>query len=565
MEKRAILAFVLSIVVIVAWEFFLAPDRNMKKPVVKPQQTQQAEKSPSSGAGKPSGTEKPAPNTELESITPDQIPIREQASQAADYQLWTVDSPLVEATLSGAGARFEHLRLKKYRTAVERTAPLMEMVSTQESGYLPLAVDLLHHPDWQISTRPFTSSDPEHTSIETRGEREALTLSTKVPDQVQITKKLLFSADNYAIDLEVSLKNLAKEPLEDQLGLSFYYQPLGGSKETSYNKSKLTVYHGDSEDDFDAKKIAKKSPVFAPPLEWAGYQNNYFLQAIVPLGEKDYQIIPRVVDEQSGLIQVVFLTDPFHLESGQTKDYKLSLYLGPKDSRYLKLAGHDLSKAVNFGWFTFLAKPLLALLKWLYKYTHNYGIAIIVLTIIIKILFWPLTHKSYKSMQGMKKLQPKMAELKEKYKDDREKLNQELMMLYRTYKVNPLGGCLPMVLQIPVFFALYRMLYAAIEIRHQPFWLWINDLTAPDRLNIGVHIPYLGGLPVLTLLMGVSMFVQQKMTPTPGDPRQEKMMLMMPVVFTVFFINFPSGLVLYWLVNNVLSIVQQYMINRQTA
>jgi len=135
-------------------------------------------------------------------------------------------------------------------------------------------------------------------------------------------------------------------------------------------------------------------------------------------------------------------------------------------------------------------------------------------------------------------------------------------MLYRTYKVNPLGGCLPMVLQIPVFFALYRMLYGAIELRHQPFWLWINDLTAPDRLNVGFDIPYLGGLPVLTLLMGASMFIQQKMTPTSGDPRQEKMMLMMPVIFTVFFINFPSGLVLYWLVNNVLSIVQQYWINR---
>jgi YidC/Oxa1 family membrane protein insertase len=168
-------------------------------------------------------------------------------------------------------------------------------------------------------------------------------------------------------------------------------------------------------------------------------------------------------------------------------------------------------------------------------------------------------------MQMMKKIQPKMAQIREKYKDDREKLNQELMMLYRTYKINPLGGCLPLVLQIPVFFALYRMLYGAIELRHQPFCLWINDLTAPDRLPVGFQIPYLGGLPVLTLLMGASMFVQQKMTPASGDPRQEKIMLMLPVVFTVFFINFPSGLVLYWLVNNILSIVQQYWINRQAS
>jgi YidC/Oxa1 family membrane protein insertase len=153
--------------------------------------------------------------------------------------------------------------------------------------------------------------------------------------------------------------------------------------------------------------------------------------------------------------------------------------------------------------------------------------------------------------------------LREKYKDDREKLNQELMGLYRTHKVNPMGGCLPMVLQIPVFFALYRMLYSSVDLLHQPFMLWMNDLTAPDRLNVGFPIPYLGGLPVMTLLMGASMFIQQKMTPSTGDPRQEKMMLMMPVVFTVMFVNFPSGLVLYWLVNNVLSIAQQYWINRQ--
>jgi YidC/Oxa1 family membrane protein insertase len=263
-------------------------------------------------------------------------------------------------------------------------------------------------------------------------------------------------------------------------------------------------------------------------------------------------------------LQVVYLTEPFQIQSGQQKSFKLRLYLGPKELSQLNAAGYDLARAADYGWFDFLARPLLYVLKWFYKYTLNYGVAIILLTVVIKILFWPLTHKSYKSMQAMKKLQPKMAKLREKHKDNREKLNEEMMALYRAHKVNPLGGCLPMVLQIPVFFALYRMLYSSVDLLHQPFALWINDLTAPDRLDIGFQLPYLGaGLPVLTLLMGASMFIQQKMTPTTGDPRQEKMMLMMPVVFTVFFINFPSGLVLYWLVNNVLSIVQQYLINRQ--
>jgi YidC/Oxa1 family membrane protein insertase len=239
--------------------------------------------------------------------------------------------------------------------------------------------------------------------------------------------------------------------------------------------------------------------------------------------------------------------------------------MGPKEIKTLKAANPKLAKAVNFGWFDVIAQPLLVCLKFFHRFLHNYGLAIILLTVLIKILFWPLTHKSYVSMQAMKKLQPKMAKIREKYKDDKEKMNQEIMQMYRTHKVNPMGGCLPMLLQIPVFFALYRVLYSSIAMRHAPFLWWINDLSAPDRLYVGFTIPYLGGLPVLTLLMGISMFVQQKMTPTSADPRQEKMMLMMPVVFTVFFVNFPSGLVLYWLVNNILSIGQQYYINKKAA
>ena len=223
----------------------------------------------------------------------------------------------------------------------------------------------------------------------------------------------------------------------------------------------------------------------------------------------------------------------------------------------------ELDQAVNFGFFDIISKPLLWVLKFFNGFMHNYGWAIIVLTILVKILFWPLTHKSYKSMKDMQKLQPKMAKIREKYKDNREKMNQEMMALYKTYKVNPMGGCLPMVIQIPVFFALYSLLGYAIELRHAPFLLWINDLSAPDRLPIGVMIPYVGnGIPVLTLLMGASMFIQQKMTPTTGDPTQAKLMLFLPVIFTFMFINFASGLVLYWLVNNVLSIGQQYYINK---
>jgi YidC/Oxa1 family membrane protein insertase len=222
--------------------------------------------------------------------------------------------------------------------------------------------------------------------------------------------------------------------------------------------------------------------------------------------------------------------------------------------------------AINFGFTNVIAKPLHLTLRFLYRYVKNYGIAIIILTILIKIIFWPLTHKSYKSMKEMQKLQPLMKKMREKYKNDKAQMNRELMGLYKTYKVNPMGGCLPMVIQIPVFFALFRILGTAIELRHAPFFLWINDLSSPDRLfHFPFSIPFMSppyGIPVLTLLMGASMFIQQKLTPTPGDPAQAKMMLFLPLIFTVMFINFPSGLVLYWLTNNLISIGQQYRIKR---
>jgi YidC/Oxa1 family membrane protein insertase len=196
--------------------------------------------------------------------------------------------------------------------------------------------------------------------------------------------------------------------------------------------------------------------------------------------------------------------------------------------------------------------------------TGSYGIDIILLTVLIKLLTAPLTHKSFVSMKQMQKLQPQMARLQEKFKDDREKLNKEIMELYRRNKVNPLGGCLPMVLQIPIFIGLYNALLTPIELRHAPF-MWIKDLSRPDWESLPLTVAgWSFGVPILTLLMGASMFIQQWMTPSAGDPNQRRMMLLMPIVFTAMFINFPSGLTIYWLVNNILSIGQQYLVNRMS-
>jgi YidC/Oxa1 family membrane protein insertase len=226
------------------------------------------------------------------------------------------------------------------------------------------------------------------------------------------------------------------------------------------------------------------------------------------------------------------------------------LFIGPKDIDILKAQGSSLEQSLDLGWFTVLAKPMLHTLKFFYTYIPNYGVGIIFITIILKIIFFPLTHKSYKSMKEMGKLQPKMAALKEKYKNDRDAMNRAVMELYRDHKVNPLGGCLPMLVQIPVFFALYKALMFSIELRHAPFMLWITDLSDKD--------PYY----VTPIIMGATMFIQQKMTPSTMDEMQQKIMLALPVVFTFMFLNFPSGLVLYWLVNNILTIGQQMYINK---
>ncbi|MFH1075806.1 MAG: membrane protein insertase YidC, partial [Pseudomonadota bacterium] len=303
-------------------------------------------------------------------------------------------------------------------------------------------------------------------------------------------------------------------------------------------------------------------------IDWVGLGDRYFMTALIP-NQTDSGAAVRVSEREGHIFTAVYQDPADSIPSLSEHAYSYKVYLGPKSLDILSGIDNKLARSIDFGWFDLIAKPLLHILNFFKGLIGNYGIAIIILTILIKIVFWPLSTKSYKSMSDMKKLQPKMEELRKKYKDDRQKINLEVMNLYRTYKVNPLAGCLPMLLQIPVFLAFYKVLYQAIELRHAPFFGWITDLSAPDRLfKFGFSIPFMEppyGIPVLTIIMGASMFIQQKMSPPPGDPTQAKIMMFMPIMFTVIFVNFASGLVLYWMVNNILSIGQQYYITKKTA
>ena len=305
--------------------------------------------------------------------------------------------------------------------------------------------------------------------------------------------------------------------------------------------------------------VEKASKKYDSNILWAGFADKFFISSI--LAENGSLASAELKKNASGFIETIVSSPQFTINPGKSSSISNNLFVGPKDIDILKAQGNSLEQSLDLGWFTVLAKPLLYSLKFFYRYFENYGVAIIIITVILKLLFFPLTHKSYKSMKDMQKIQPMMAELKDKHKNDKEAMNKAVMELYRDHKVNPLGGCLPMLVQIPVFFALYKALMFSIELRHAPFYAWINDLSGPDNL-----FGHLLGLPFvigpLPLVMGVTMFIQQKMTPAAGDPMQQKMMLALPLVFTVMFLTFPSGLVLYWLVNNVLTIGQQVYINK---
>lgn len=244
---------------------------------------------------------------------------------------------------------------------------------------------------------------------------------------------------------------------------------------------------------------------------------------------------------------------------GQETTLEVSYWMGPKVRKMLAAVSDQLALSVDLGMFSIIAKGLLWLLEFFQQYTHNWGLSIIMLTIVIKAVFWPLTAKSYSSMEKMKKLQPMMASIREKYKDNKEAMNKEVMALYKTYGVNPASGCVPILVQLPVFFGLYQALLTSIELRHAPFitylpgtdLIWLADLSAKD--------PYY----ITPIIMGITMFLQQRMSPPATDPTQQKIMMFLPIVFTALFLSFPSGLVVYWLVNNILSIAQQWRMGRR--
>jgi YidC/Oxa1 family membrane protein insertase len=556
-QARLVIAIVLSAAVFLVWQFFFvdrdAVQKTAEKTAQPPAKTEQVQP-----AQQPYATEQKAPVTSTTGVTDAAV-----ASPVQPGRIITVETPLYSAKISEQGAGFISFILKDYREKVAGDSPLKEIIPQKStSGTVLIGYDGKSLAG--LDNAVFSAN----LNVDTLSVKEGLqkiTFSWTSNQGVVVEKTYSFEPDSYMMGLDVNVKNGSDRTIQDKL-----YLVLRGSVSTdarAYGFEGPSALINDSLEEVDVDDIADKN-TYPGSLKWVAVQDRYFMTSIIPAHAEEATM--RLYVKDGNLLEAQYLNPVSDIRPGTQHTYQYALFFGPRSSKVLKEAGHDLSKALNFGFFDIIAKPCVWLMNLLYGVIPNYGIAIIILTLLIKIVLWPLGSKSYKSMSEMKKIQPLMKEIREKHKDDKKKMNEEVMSLYRTYKINPLGGCLPMVVQLPVFFALYRMLYQAIELRHAPFFLWIDDLSAPDRLfRFPIdHIPFMEppyGIPVLTLIMGASMLLQQKMSPPMGDPTQAKMMMFMPVIFTVIFINFSSGLVLYWLVNNILSIAQQYYIQKKYA
>ncbi|WP_217875397.1 membrane protein insertase YidC [Pseudoalteromonas shioyasakiensis] len=406
----------------------------------------------------------------------------------------------------------------------------------------------LNGPETTLKGRPVYKTTQKAFSL--TGDELRVPLEFTDSKGVTFTKTYIFRKGDYAVDLEYTVNNVTADPIQVQL----YTQV----KRTVQEKGSLVdqnylggAYGSDEEkyEKYSFSDMADKNLNITTAGGYIAFIQHYFVSAWVPKQDQQNTLYTKLVSGNAAIIGVK--GEAVNVQAGSQATLGSTYYMGPKESDVLEAIHPDLDLTVDYGWLFFISQPLFVLLKWLYGILGNWGLAIIAITVIVKTAMYPLTKAQYTSMAKMRALQPKMAALKEKYGDDRQKFGQAMMEMYRKEKVNPMGGCFPLLLQMPIFLALFYVFLESTELRHAEFFLWLNDLSAMD--------PYY----VLPVLFGLSMFITQKLQPmTVTDPMQQKMMTFMPVVFSIFFLWFPSGLVLYWLVSNLISIAQMLIIYR---
>jgi YidC/Oxa1 family membrane protein insertase len=537
MDKKLIIFLLLfSGFYFLYYKFVLQPiekEQRPAKPVTVPQQPSE----------KPSPI---APESSPDKVSPVPVQPAIEPTTVQRATIVRIDTPLYVAELTTQGALLTSFRLKKYKD--DYGNPLEMVPQEVDPKLLPLRLEF---------------DDPEIVSLANQSiysvDRNQISLSGNETRNLEFTfsdgthsfrKRLEFRADRYLIDFSV-LAQTQSQPIAVKVSWAPGIEAARSYKKADHLKpSRAIVNTGQEVEHLDPEEEYQK---IGSTVRWAGVEDNYFLAIFIPID-------PSAQPVDSYMRLVGDKKKPQHVSvvmvAQQAKPLDLALFIGPKDYYILDQLGMDLRKAVDFGFFGPITKALFYALRIFYNFTHNYGWAIVLITILIKIIFTPFTQMSFASMKKMQQMQPEMKKIQEKYgkmkSDDprKQNMNVEVMALHKRYGVNPLGGCLPMLLQMPVLFAFYTLLSNAIELRGAPFGLWLQDLSRPD--------PYW----VTPLLMGATMFLQQRMTPA-TDPMQKNMMYIMPIMFTYISLNLPSGLVLYWLLSNVLAISHQYYFQRQ--
>ncbi len=573
-----LIAIVLSIAILLAWQFFVEIPRMQHQRALEEAARQEATVAPSETGGQRPGQTPAAPAPSGAAAAPESL---DQA--LAKSPRIKIRSPRIVGSIALKGARIDDVELVDYRVTVDPESPRIQLFAPPgtESAYFA-----------EFGWVPGGGQKAAVPGADTVWKADHDTLTAEQP--VRLTwdngEGLVF-VRTYSLDAEYMFTVTQRVENHGQADVTLLPYALisrTGTPQTSgyaiLHEGPIGVLNG------SLKELKYKALKESHPVEetttggWIGITDKYWLAAIIPdpkaavKARFDYAD-PGGIDKY----QVDFLGAAQTVAPGAGADYSERLFAGAKEVRlldhYLDADGiNKFDHAVDFGWFYFLTKPIFYALDVFHAWLGNFGLAILLLTVIIKALFFPLANKSYRAMSKMKALQPEMVKLRERYGEDRVRLNQEMMELYKREKVNPAAGCLPILVQIPVFFALYKVLFVTIEMRQAPFYGWIKDLSAPDPTNIFTlfglihwdpsHFPMIGGFLTLglwPLIMGVTMFLQQRLNPPPPDPVQARIFQLLPIIFTFLLARFPAGLVIYWAWNNALSIAQQWLIMRNAG
>jgi YidC/Oxa1 family membrane protein insertase len=465
-------------------------------------------------------------------------------------RLVTVRTDLFEAKINTVGGVLQDLKLLEHHSKDDPDRTLQLFMKDSERTYVAqsglIGGGLPNH------ATPF-EIDGELFELGAGAQKLQLVFRASQPGNHEVIQRYTFNRGSYVIDVDYEIANKGDEALSAHGYFQFLRDgnPAAGDSKMQPTYTGGAVYTEESKfTKVDFEDMDKGKVKYPKKTEdgWAAILQHYFVAAWLPEQGLEREYFTKARD--NGLYAVGIILPVATIAPGAVGNVGVRLYAGPQEQKTISQLAPGLELTVDYGWLTVIAAPLFWLLSSIHEWVGNWGVAIILLTVIIKLIFYPLSAASYRSMAKMRVLAPKLQALKETYGDDRQRMQQAMMEMYKTEKINPLGGCLPILVQIPVFIALYWVLLASVELRNAPFILWIDDLSAKDPFY------------VLPVLMGLSMIVQSWLSPTPPDPVQAKIMKIMPVVFSIFFFFFPAGLVLYWLVNNILSIAQQWHITR---